>query len=443
MKKISFLKSISFVPAFFLVGIFCNAQNNPKPQMINTCGGGGNVNGIQYDWTVGEPCVIFGGGSCDSIFSGFQHCAIDTLRIKKNNLAANGPTTFCLNQNVVLTSPPASAYQWNNGATTQSITVGQSGSYSVRQINSCGDTIFSNPITVNVLITSPPEICIATVDSISKFNIIYWDKTNFAAQDTFVVYRDISNNNYQPIGKVPFDSLSQFVDTVASLYAANGDPNASSWRYKLSVIDSCGNESALSPYHQTIFIQNTLGNFSWNHYQIEGVTTPVPTLQNYVVYRDDLSNGNWQIIQTLSASSTSFTDPNFAIYQTTASYRVETVWSISCDPTRGLINTSRSNVKNLANPLSVNSGNHLSESVSFFPNPATNFVSIETNTSENAMLILQVTDARGREVMFTEKEIKAGKSNTTIDVADLASGLYFVHAEINGKVFTEKLLKEE
>ncbi|MFN6037881.1 MAG: T9SS type A sorting domain-containing protein [Bacteroidota bacterium] len=435
-------KAILFFLTNILFSTFSFAQNNPKPQMVNTCGGGANVNGIQYDWTVGEPVVFFGGNSCDSIFSGFQHCAIDTFKIKKNNLQIGGPTTFCLNQNVVLTSPAASNYLWNNGATTQSITVNQSGSYSVQQINSCGDTIYSNPVPVNVLITSPPDICVGTVDSISKFNIIYWDKTNFSHLDTFVVHRDISNNNYQPIGKVPYDSLSQFIDTAATLYPANGDPNVSSWRYKISVIDSCGNESTLSPYHQTIFIQNTLGNFSWNHYQIENVTTPVPTLQNYVVYRDDLSNGNWQIIQTLSASSTSYTDPNFALFQTTASYKVETVWNISCDPTRGIINTTRSNIRNLTPPLGIYSAIETVSGIVVFPNPTKNNFTIELSVKENTKTLIKLLDVQGREVLLTQRVLTSGKNLEIINTEELSSGVYFLELRAGETSLRKKLVKE-
>ncbi len=38
-------------------------------------------------------------------------------------ITASGPTKFCLGDSVVLTAPLASAYRWDNGATTQSVTV--------------------------------------------------------------------------------------------------------------------------------------------------------------------------------------------------------------------------------------------------------------------------------------------------------------------------------
>jgi len=50
-------------------------------------------------------------------------------------IATNGPTTFCADQNVTLTSSAETAYNWQGGQTSRSITVNQSGDYSVRTRN--------------------------------------------------------------------------------------------------------------------------------------------------------------------------------------------------------------------------------------------------------------------------------------------------------------------
>jgi len=193
-----------------------------------------------------------------------------------------------------------------------------------------------------------PDICMVSVDSLSQNNIIYWDKTPYTA-DTFYIYRDTANYNYALIGKVSYDSLSMFIDTVRTLYNANGDPNASSWRYKIAYRDTCGGNnimSTMSPYHQTMFLINSGPVFAWTQYQIEGQIQPIPALQNYLFERDNYSTGNYEIIQTLSASSTLFSDAQYATYLDTATWRVRTKWSISCIPAKAENhNSSRSNVK--------------------------------------------------------------------------------------------------
>ena len=225
------------------------------------------------------------------------------------------------------------SYFWSNNSTTQNISGLSFGNYSVTVTDSNNCTTNTNAVINNSVPSAALPICAVTVDSLSQYNVIVWDKTSYPIADTFFVYRDTANNGYGLIGKVPHDSLSQFIDTSRTKYAANGDPNATTWKYKIAVKDTCGNISAMSPYHKTLFIQNNNGNFSWNDYIIEGQPVPVTALQNYLFQRDNFSNGNWVTIQTLSASSLSFTDGAYSTYQNTATWRVRTVWSISCVPT--------------------------------------------------------------------------------------------------------------
>ena len=73
-------------------------------------------------------------------------------------VTASGPTTFCQGGSVTLTSSSATGNLWSNGATTQSITVSQAGTYSVT-VTSNGCTATSSATTVVVTsITNPPTI---------------------------------------------------------------------------------------------------------------------------------------------------------------------------------------------------------------------------------------------------------------------------------------------
>ncbi|MFM2135564.1 MAG: hypothetical protein RL021_964, partial [Bacteroidota bacterium] len=65
-------------------------------------------------------------------------------------ISAGGPLTFCQGGSVVLTSNLSTAIRWSTGATTQSITVNTSGTYTVSQTSSSGCTSTSSPVTVNV-----------------------------------------------------------------------------------------------------------------------------------------------------------------------------------------------------------------------------------------------------------------------------------------------------
>lgn len=65
-------------------------------------------------------------------------------------ITASGATTFCAGSSVSLTATSGSGYLWSNGATTQSITVNQSGNYSCTVSFSGGCSSTSAPTAVTV-----------------------------------------------------------------------------------------------------------------------------------------------------------------------------------------------------------------------------------------------------------------------------------------------------
>jgi len=71
-------------------------------------------------------------------------------QVPSASIAAGGTTTFCQGGNVVLTANPGSSYLWSNGATTQSITVAATGSYTVQvTTGTCVSTSSASVVAVN------------------------------------------------------------------------------------------------------------------------------------------------------------------------------------------------------------------------------------------------------------------------------------------------------
>jgi hypothetical protein len=287
-----------------------------------------------------------------------------------------------------------------------------------------------------------PSICMVTVDSTSQNNVIIWDRSAYSHVDSFIVCREVGLNNYQRIAAIPYDSLSLFVDTVRSKYFPNtGNPNAGTYKYKLQVRDSCGGLSQLSQDHNTIFIINNGGTFSWPQlYLIGGTTNPV---NNYVLMRDNLSNGNWTVVNSVTGSQQTVTDPQYSTYQATASWRVETQWGISCNPTRTIaqaqnFNASRSNIFSFANGVNEYYNN---PSISISPNPFTESAILNIANGNTANYELKILDIYGKEVMH--HFIPKGENNFAIERSGLASGMYF-YKLINGNkiIATGKLMIE-
>jgi len=120
-----------------------NISNGQGTDVINfTPNGGGNV-ALQVDITDANGCSATG-------------TATVTIGTLTATITPSGPTTFCTGGSVTLTaSPSGGSYLWSTGATTQSITVGSSGNYSVTVTNGAGCSGSSAPVAVTV--TPPPS----------------------------------------------------------------------------------------------------------------------------------------------------------------------------------------------------------------------------------------------------------------------------------------------
>ena len=73
-------------------------------------------------------------------------------------ITVGGATTFCIGGSVTLTAPTSTSYLWSNGATTQSIVVSTTGSYTVQVTNSNGCQSLASAavnVTVNALPPTP------------------------------------------------------------------------------------------------------------------------------------------------------------------------------------------------------------------------------------------------------------------------------------------------
>jgi hypothetical protein len=299
-----------------------------------------------------------------------------------------------------------------------------------------------------------PQICMVTVDSLSKNNIIYWDKAVYTNVESFIVYREVSTNTYKPIGIVPYDSVSLFVDTLRTKYGptlANGDPNVGAYKYKIQIKDSSGIYGLVSPFHLTLFISNNGSQFSWNNgYTIEGVGSPV---NNYVLMRDDNRTNSWKPQGSVTASSSTVLDPNYSNYPN-GRWRIETQWNISCTPTfiqqyhnpngtvqtTTTVNSSRSNIK-YNSIIGINEPD-ANRFISVYPNPASGKLNIEwqeiLNNDQPSQVV--VRNYLGMEVMkYTPDK---NQSKTALDISNLASGIYCV--EIKGEKYTavKKLMVE-
>ena len=366
-------------------------------------------------------------------------------------VSISGTPTLCSGNSVVLSGAGASTYTWSSNAgsvstSTVSVSPTTGTTYTLTGgtpvIGGSGECTNSATKSVTVLIPQAPNICMVTVDSLSKNNLIIWDKTLYPRVDTFYVYRDTANNNYCIVGRVPYSSLSEYADTARHIGAVNGDPNLTTYRYKLGYKDSCGNVSPMSPYHNTIYQYNSGSLFLWNAYQIEGQTSPVPGLSSYVLKRDNAgSTGNYVVAASAGAASTSINDPQYATYQTTADWRVETVWNITCQPsykmgngaTQTAIVKSKSNISNNR----TTSIKKTESNFSVYPNPTNGNLTITfANSTKGSVKVISVL---GEEVFSEAFNTSTEKLN--IDLSKYENGIYLVQVITNNTTSVKRIIK--
>jgi hypothetical protein len=315
--------------------------------------------------------------------------------------------------------------QGGNNATSTSLA---EGNYIVNIQDANGCTTSSNVEIQNIIPTQ--EVCLVTVDTVlADHNIVIWEKDAGAGDiDSFYVYREITTNNYQKIGAVDYAALSLFED-----YTAN--PNTTSYKYRITALDTCGTEGEYGLFHKSIHLQYSgLGNFQWSFYEIESTANQVAS---YNFWRDDNGDGNWQILQTVSGSSSSFTDNDYALYPN-AIYRVDLNWigGYVCSPTSTSINTSRSNQKSNVAGSGSNIIESLSELVQAYPNPSAGEITLSVpQTMVGHAYILR--DGLGKLIMTDV----INTSNEFINLSTLEIGIYFIQIPTEFGLISKKFIK--
>lgn len=112
-----------------------------------------NTGAVGDQLTVAEPGSFFvtaGTGACTTQ----ANITVLSDPDETPSITADGPTTICPQDQVVLTCSPAAGYTWSNGSDQQSILVQSAGEYSVTVQGACGD-FTSQPVVVNLL-DAPP-----------------------------------------------------------------------------------------------------------------------------------------------------------------------------------------------------------------------------------------------------------------------------------------------
>jgi hypothetical protein len=147
------------------------------------------------------------------------------------------------------------------------------------------------------------------------------------------------------------------------------------------------------------------------------------------------------VVNTVSGSQNILIDPNYSTYTATALWRVE-AQGFSCNPTLKTTNTAalktrtKSNNTNERLSVGIKQNPSFLKNINVYPNPANDHVNIEIVTliGEEVNYICSITNVLGQELL----KINISNQTTTLNIADLKSGIYFFNIKQNNKVVAVK-----
>ena len=317
-------------------------------------------------------------------------------------------------------------YSWESGGTGLTETNLAVGDYilTVTDDNGCIATDTAN-IGVDVL---PVEVCVVTVDSTSTKNVIVWEKPIANGISHFNVYRDVVGT-YTYVDSIPYDSLSQYEDVTGGV-----NPQVTQYRYKISVVDSCGNESDLSDFHQTIHLNapNLVGNTADLVWQAYGGFT---SNYYYRILRDSTGTNDWEVVDSVSLTTLVYTD--IAVPNTSnISYLVQIATPNTCTATKAQDhNTTRSNRHNITppNPSLIDELDFLNTWVQ--PNPSNGLFTIIVEASNWSYSVL---DMNGKLIMNET----ASTNKAEVNIEALEAGIYMIQISVEGDSIYKKIVKQ-
>lgn len=255
----------------------------------------------------------------------------------------------------------------------------------------------------SVTITTPYQnnnVCVTTVDT-NGYNKIVWDRTFGVEIESYNIYR-LNISNYSLIGNVQIGDNPVFYDTVAN-------PMISANRYKISAVDTCGNESPMSYYHSTIHITSSPASGGGidititDQYEDEsGNYSPV----EYYIIIDSLNDGNFTTIDTMSAAFNSY---HVANPFTGATYAMAVGIPWACEGTKSstISISNRSAVVTGIKDINI-------PKISIYPNPSNGIFHLDGKYNS-----IEIFNSIGQKVLLVAEKTK------TIDLSNFEKGVYF------------------
>jgi hypothetical protein len=313
-------------------------------------------------------------------------------------------------------------YNWSDLSTSQDLLNVNPGAYQVTVTDQIGcQAIALIDVLTEFLPVQP--ICIVTVDTAFGRNLVVWERTALTGVSFYKVYRESSvPNQYQLIASVPSTDMTEYLDMAAN-------PFVRSFRYKVSAVDYCGNETPRSDMHKTMHLTMNQGvgqsyNLIWDDYEGFNYTT--------VIVMRYLPSTGWVILDSLPRTLHSYTDAPPATNG--IRYLVKIDAPGACEPTNsskevgGPYSSSFSNMEDEGLMVSAEGTDGSVIDFIAYPNPAKEFITVKSISSVEDFISIRIFNFTGQVVYNYTGSFN---NEIRIDISGIAPGMYILQMEGN------------
>lgn len=355
------------------------------------------------------------------------------------------PSECGLNNGMVDISIPEDnsslVYLWSNGDTIQDLINVASGYYTLTVKYKNSDCASVAEINVPALL-DPVPICMVSVDIHSNRSMIVWQKPfSYSNISAFNIYRETDpEKGYELIGTSSILEESVFIDT-----DINADPSVQSRKYKLSVIDTCGNESELYGVHKTIHLEATeQGNntveLSWDNYS--GFD-----YYSCKIYRYSEQFGLQELFNQNASATVVFnsfidlTPPDAGDYY--YYIEIESPYTCSSEKKATSHNSVRSNKAQKSSTGIIYHENHRSlRNIGLYPNPNNGTFTLIMDIEKADNITFKIFDSYGRKILNIKSGNIPGVNNQEINLSGKSPGVYYLQVITNDDVITKPFIIE-
>jgi hypothetical protein len=233
------------------------------------------------------------------------------------------------------------------------------------------------------------------------------------------------------------------------------DAQSQTYRYKLSAVDSSGNESLVGNYHQPMRLstdkQSDNIHLTWTPYLVENGSI---TFDSYKIYKStDSANLKLAPVVTISSHLPDYNDTASTSLKFKTFYRIAGVLIDTCDPNaskylKGGSDIYSQSVSNLEdNRLRSSNISAMSDKefdLRIYPNPCSSFVTISYHLNATSDVKIVIINLMGKEVssLINTKKQPAGEYYIRLNATefDKNSGVYLLKLEAGNDITMKKLV---